>query len=66
MRATYVIFHGLSFTFSGVTSGAAPEIGLAAVPLSAVAAGVALGSGVALCEQAASTPAERNAIPAIG
>jgi hypothetical protein len=65
MRATYVIFDGLSFTFAGVTSGAAPEIGLAAPPPSAEAAGDAAGSGFALREHAASAPAETNAIPAI-
>ena len=61
MRATYVIFDGLSFTFAGVTSGATVDAaGTGALPSAAGAAAV---SGLAACEHDPSAPADINAIP---
>src|SRR4051812_26293083 len=67
-RATYVIFDGLRFTLDGSTSGTTDDDApsLDAVPVGDAGAGVAGATdsaGFALCEHAASTPAQINEEP---
>jgi hypothetical protein len=67
-RATYVIFDGLSVTLAGDTSGVIDDGGVAAGAAGAAAVvadvdGTAVAAGFALCEHAASNPAQINEDP---